>query len=92
MQTSEDKILYLSELKEDDYYFNYLVSKSKLINKNDSDFKLWNNSILEKEKEKFDYWILLPTGINRKILRLLSLKSFFPDAISSSLGLGEIFE
>lgn len=68
----DTKIVYLSDLSEEHEYYNYLINKSKLINKDDKEFKLWNKYILKKEKDKFDFWILLPTGINRKILRILS--------------------
>lgn len=66
------KIVYLSDLTEEHDYYSYLINKSKLINKNDKEFKLWNKFILKKEEDKFDFWILLPTGTNRKILRILS--------------------
>ena len=68
----DSKIVYLSDLTEEDDYYKYLITKSKLINKNDKEFKLWNKHILKKEQNDFDFWILLPTGTNRKILRILS--------------------
>ena len=70
--TEDNKILYLSELTPNDSYFNYLVDNSRFISENDTEFDVWNRHIFNKEKNNFDYWILLPTGINRKILRLLS--------------------
>lgn len=70
--TEDNKVLYLSELTPDDYYFDYLVDNSKIITENDTEFKVWNKHIFSKEKNYFDYWILLPTGNNRRILRLLS--------------------
>lgn len=70
--TEDTKILYLSELTPNDYYFNYLVDNSKIITESDTEFKVWNKHILSKERNYFDYWILLPTGNNRRILRLLS--------------------
>ena len=70
--TEDNKILYLSELTSNGHYFNYLVDNSKIITENDTEFRVWNKHVFSKERNYFDYWILLPTGNNRKILRLLS--------------------
>lgn len=70
--TEGNKILYLSELTPSNHYFKYIVDNSEIITESDTEFRVWNKNIFSKERNYFDYWILLPTGNNRKILRLLS--------------------
>ena len=66
------KILYLSDLTPNDQYFKHLVDNSKIITEKNTEYNVWDKNIFSKERTYFDYWILLPTGINRKILRVLS--------------------